>query len=62
MSTQLSEFFEADENLPDALEINLDPVVESSEEYNYVEPSIAVPAPDDTMSDQNPGYVNGAHT
>ena len=56
-----SEFFEEFEGIPDALETNHDPAVESSEEYNYVEPSIAVPAPDDTMPDQNPGFANGAH-
>lgn len=61
MSNRLSEFFEADESLPDALEINLDPVVEPSEEYDYVEPSIDIPSPAD-ISDQNPGFVNGAHT
>jgi hypothetical protein len=61
MSNQLSEFFEADEGIPEALETSYEPVVETSEEYGYIEPSTDVPAPDD-ISEQNPGYVNGAHT
>ena len=56
-----SEFFEEFESIPDALETNYDPAVETSEEYGYVEPSINVPAPDETIEDQNPGFVNGVH-
>lgn len=37
-----------------------DAVEESAEEYGYTEPP-AVPAPDD-LDDQNPGFVEGAHT
>lgn len=61
MSNRLSEFFETHEGIPEALETSYEPVVETSEEYGYIEPSTDVPAPAD-ISDQNPGYVNGAHT
>jgi hypothetical protein len=38
-----------------------DAEVETAEEYGYVEPSTDVPAPDDDVEDQNPGFVEGAH-
>lgn len=37
-----------------------DAEVESAEEYGYVEPSTDVPAPEDDVPDQNPGFVEGA--
>lgn len=61
MSTP-SEYFEKDESIPDVLDTNFDPVVESAEEYGEIEPSTDVPAPDDTDEVQNPDFVNGAHT
>lgn len=61
MSTNISEFFEEYESIPAILETDYAPIVETTEEYNYVEPSIDVPPPDDS-DEQNPGFVNGAHT
>ena len=57
-----SEFFEETEGIPDALETDDDPAVESAEEYGFVMPSTDVPAPDQTVANQNPGFVEGAHT
>lgn len=57
-----SEFFEEYETIPDTLETNDDPAVETTEEYGYIEPSTDVPMPDQSSSDQNPGFVNGAYT
>lgn len=54
-----SEFFEEVEGIPDVLETQDDPAVETSEEYGYVMPSLDVPAPDETVSDQNPGFSEG---
>lgn len=61
MTTIISEFFEEYEGIPAILETDYAPIVETTEEYNYVEPSIDVPPPDDS-DEQNPGFVNGAHT
>lgn len=33
-----------------------EPAVEPAEEYGYEEPSTDVPAPDENVADQNPGY------
>lgn len=38
-----------------------DAAEESAGEYGYVEPSTDVPAPGD-LDDQNPGFIEGAHT
>ena len=57
-----NEFFEEYEGIPKVLETNYEPAVETVEEYGYVEPSTDVPPPDDSIKDQNPGFVNGAHT
>ena len=61
MSARLNEFFEEYEDVLDVLDTSYDPAVETAEEYGYVEPSTDVPAPED-IPDQNPGFVNGAHT
>jgi hypothetical protein len=39
-----------------------DAEVETAEEYAYVEPSTDVPAPGDDVPDQNPGFIEGAHS
>ncbi|HPE27628.1 MAG TPA: hypothetical protein PLM10_02060 [Saccharofermentans sp.] len=62
MSETVSEFLEDYEKVTDELETKQAPAVETSEEYGYVEPSTDVPPPDDDVTDQNPGFVNGAHT
>lgn len=59
MTNVPSEFFEEDEGIPDALETQDDPVVETADEYGYVEPSTDVPPPDETVVNQNPGFVEG---
>lgn len=61
MIDTVSEFLEDYESTTDELEIKHTPVVETSEEYGYIEPSTDVPPPDD-VADQNPGFVDGAHT
>ena len=38
-----------------------DAEVETAGEYGYEEPSTDVPAPDDGVPDQNPGFIEGAH-
>ena len=55
----ISEFFESDEGIPDTIETNHDPAVETSEEYGYIEPSIDVPAPDVNLDEQNLGFTEG---
>ena len=57
-----SEFFETYEEVLKSSDIHYDPVVETVEEYGYDEPSTDVPPPDDSVENQNPGFVNGDHT
>jgi len=61
MSDILSEFAQESEGVPDALETQDDPSVETADEYGYVEPTLDVPAPDESVLDQNPGFTEGAH-
>ena len=58
MSESISEF---DDELLVESDLNPEePEVESADEYGYVEPSIDVPPPPDV--EQNPGFVEGAHS
>ena len=60
--SSVSEFFEDTEGIPDALETQDDPSVETAEEYGHEDHPLDIPPPDQKVSDQNPGFVEGAHT
>jgi hypothetical protein len=53
--TEFEDEFVVEDDLNDE-----EPVEESAEEYGYVEPSTDVPPPPD--EEQNPGFVEGAHS
>lgn len=63
MSNPPTEFFEEFEGIPDALETQDDPAVETAEEYGEEVYPTDIPTPDEmlTVQDQNPGFAEGAH-